>query len=61
MPPTTVRNLELAIHDLKHSNYFRVWFLTFIAVFVVFWVGDVFPRLSYESPNAYRHQVLASM
>lgn len=39
MPPASVRNLELIIHDLKHSNYFRAWLVTFLATFIVFWVG----------------------
>ena len=39
MPPATVRNLEHVVHDLKHSNYFRAWGLTFLACFIIFWVG----------------------
>lgn len=46
MPVTTVHNLQLLFHDFKHSNYFRVWFLTFVACFIIFWVGNVLLRLS---------------
>lgn len=39
MAPATIHNLEHIVHDLKHSNYFRVWALTFLATFIIFWVG----------------------
>jgi hypothetical protein len=39
MPPATVHNLEHLFHDLKHSNYFRVWLVLFITTFIIFWVG----------------------
>jgi len=34
-----VHSLEHIVHDFKHSNYFRIWCLVFLACFIIFWIG----------------------
>jgi len=39
MAPSTMRNLEFIVQDLKSSNYFRVWAFFWITAFIIFFVG----------------------